>query len=267
MATDMYNYGRTLLLNIKGSDSYFSNVPGDELIPSEYVPVILPSYLKNVRSILFGAKPDRAMLNYRAAQLLGMISTTELQQYIESLDSRITYSSYQLQLAEPSTFEPVVTQYGEIDPSKILTVIGTPNVPDDSGVSGYDYRITVDGVNILIEKLFSPTSSTQEVLSFTSGLSDPYPLPGTGYSVRVNTSTLDGGWTVRGFLRPTRTLSTLAQDLSSLGEPDFLQLFGVTDVEPYLTFKNCWNNHPDFAYKLGGLVLATIYRTQELANG
>ena len=195
-----------------------------------------------------------------------MPSSTELQQYVEELGSRITYSSYQIQLAQPSTFQPAVTQYGESDASKILTVIGGPSSPDASGISGYDYRVTVDGVNIIIDKLFSPTSSTQEVLSFTAGLSDAYPLAGTDYSVRVNTSTLDGGWTVRGFLRPTRTLDALEEELRSLGEPDFLQLFGVTSVEPYQTFKNCWNNHPDFAYRLGGLVLATIYRTGELTN-
>lgn len=262
----MYNYGRTLLLNIEGSDNYFVDIPGDELIPSEYVPATLPTYLTNIRRILFGANPDRAMLNYRSAQLLQLISSTELQQYVESLDSRITYSSYQLQLAQPSTFEPTVTQYGEIDTAKVLTVVGSPNSPDSSGTSGYDFRVTVDGVNITINKLFSPTSSTQEVLSFTSGLSDLYALPGTGYSVRVNTSTLDGGWTVRGFLRPTATLDSLELAIQALGEPDFLQLFGVSDVEPYLTFKNCWNDHPEFAYRLGGLVLAVMYRTQELTN-
>lgn len=262
----MYNYGRTLLLNLAGNDSYFANIPGDELIPSSYVPLILPTYLKNVRNILFGATPDRAMLDYRAAQLLGMISSTELQQYIEELDSRITYSSYQLQLAQPATFQPTVTQYGEKDASKILTVTGSPDSPDASGVSGYDYRVTVDGVNITIDKLFSPTSSTQEVLSFTSGLSDSYPLEGTGYRVTVNTNTFDGGWTVRGFLRPTRSLNTLEQSLQSIGEPTFLQLFGVVDVEPYLTFKNCWKYHPEFAYRLGGLILASIYRTRELDN-
>lgn len=262
----MYNYGRTLLLNIAGNDSYFANIPGDELIPSDYVPAVLPTYLRNVRRILFGANPDRAMLNYRAAQLLEMLSSTELQQYIEELDPRITYSSYQLQLARPSTFQPSVTQYGENDPSKILTVVGSPNAPDSSGTSGYEYRVTVDGANITINKLFSPTSSTQEVLSFTSGRSDLYPLEGTGYSVVVNTSTFDGGWTVRGFLRPTLNLSTIEESLRSLGEPDFLQLFGITSVEPYQTFKNCWNNHPDFAYRLGGLVLAVIYRTRELTN-
>jgi len=263
----MYNYGRTLLLNLPGNDRYFANVPGDELIPSAYFAQELPNYLREFRKSLFGATPDRAMLNYRAAQLLELIQATELQQYILDLDSRLTYSSYQLQLAAPATFKPVVTQYGDEDPQKILTVIGTPESPDVSGTSGYDYRVTLDGVNIMIDRLAPPPSTTQHVLSFTAGLSDIYPLPGSGYSIRVNTSTLNGGWTVRGFLRPVASLNSLETAIQSLGEPLFLQLFGVTDVEPYLTFKNCWENHPEFAYRLGGLVLAMIYRTQELING
>lgn len=263
----MYNHARTLLLNLSGNDRYFANIPGDELIPSSYSSQELPNYLRQLRAVLLGASPDRAMLNYRAAQLLELVESTELQQYVLDLDPRITYSSYQLQLAAPSTFEPVVTQYGEDDPLKILTVIGSPTSPDASGVSGYDYRVTLDGVNITIERLAPPPSTTQHVLSFTSGLSDVYPLPGSGYSVRVNTSTLDGGWSVKGFLRPTSTLNSLESALRKLGEPLFIQLFGVVDVEPYLTFKNCWNNHPEFAYRLGGLVLAMIYRSQELLDG
>ena len=263
----MYNYGRALLLNISGNDGYFANVPGDELIPAKYNKQVLPTYLKSIRGVLLGATPDRSMLNYRAAQLLQLIEATELQQYILEQDPRLTYSGHQVQLASPSTFDPVITQYGETDSQKILTVTGVPGSPDVSGVSGYDYRVTLDGVNIIIDKLFSTASTTQHVLSFTSGLSDAYELPGSGYKIRVNTNTLSGGWSVRGFLRPTVSLTELEGSLGRLGEPTFLQLFGVTDVEPYLTFKNCWANHPEFAYRLGGLVLASLYRTKELSGG
>jgi hypothetical protein len=263
----MYNYGRTLLLNVTGDDLYFANVPGDELISSEYVQQDLPSYLRNFRKALFGAAPDRAMLDYRAAQLLQLVEATELQQHILALDPRLTYSSYQLQLAAPVTFSPAVTQYGEIDPLKILTVIGGAGSPDSSGGSGYDYRVTLDGVNITIDRLTPPPTTTQHVLSFTSGLSASYDLPGSGYKIRVNTSTLSGGWSIKGFLRPTLALDTIEAEIQNLGESQFLQLFGVTDAEPYVTFKNCWNNHPEFAYRLGGLVLAYIYRTKELAGG
>lgn len=263
----MYNHARTLLLNLPGNDQYFANIPGDELIPAAYTTQELPNYLRQLRAMLFGANPDRAMLNYRVAQLLELTESTELQQYILQLDSRVTYSSYQRQLADPETFKPTVTQYGEKNSAKILTVIGSPDSPDDSGVSRYDYRITLDGANISIQRLISPTSTTQHTLSFTSGLSDAYELPGSGYSVRVNTSSLNGGWSVKGFLRPTRSLNSLESATRSLGEPVFLQLFGVVDVEPYITFKNCWNSHPEFAYRLGGLVLAMTYRLQELRNG
>ena len=50
-----------------------------------------------------------------------------------------------------------------------------------------------------------------------------------------------------------------------LGEPLFLELFGVDDnAQPYATFKNLWNDHPNPMYRLGGLVLAMIYRTNEV---
>lgn len=55
-----------------------------------------------------------------------------------------------------------------------------------------------------------------------------------------------------------------------LGEPLFLELFGVAEKEPYATFKNVWEDHPLPAYRLAGLVLAMIYRTDErmrLNNG
>ena len=52
-----------------------------------------------------------------------------------------------------------------------------------------------------------------------------------------------------------------------VGEPVLLQLFGVSPVEPYKTFHNCFLNHPELAYQLGGLLLALVYRTAELPQG
>jgi hypothetical protein len=52
--------------------------------------------------------------------------------------------------------------------------------------------------------------------------------------------------------------------LELLGEPVFLELFGVEPAEPYATFKNVWFDHPLPAYKLAGLTLAFIYRLEEV---
>jgi hypothetical protein len=54
--------------------------------------------------------------------------------------------------------------------------------------------------------------------------------------------------------------------LELLGEPVFLELFGAAPVEPYATFKNLWFDHPSAAHRLGGLLLALIYRTDAVRN-
>lgn len=63
---------------------------------------------------------------------------------------------------------------------------------------------------------------------------------------------------------PQPIIATLMPTLELLGEPVFLSLFGVTDDEPYATFKNLWFDHYAPAYRLAGLTLAIIYRTEEL---
>jgi hypothetical protein len=254
-------------MNLTGEDDYYANQIADELIPAEYKKLQLPAYLNDIRTVIFGANPDRAMLNYRCAQLLTLISATQLQEYVTALDPRLTYSSYPLQLASDSTFSPTVSQYGNVDNSKVLTVIGGASSPDASGSCEYDYDITIVAGNLIIHNLKAATT-TSTAISLTDNLSQPISLSGLEYSVRVNTAAFaGGGWRISGFLRPTVSLSSLEGELQSLSEPVMLQLFGVTDIEPYITFKNCWTYHPDFAYRLGGVVLAAAYRTDELRGG
>jgi hypothetical protein len=251
-------------MNIKGSSQIFANVPGDELIPVDYHKLNLPTYLDVFRARFFGAMPDRAMLNYRVAQLLTMIESTELQSHILALDPRITYPSYETQLAVDATFQPRINQY-EGSSSNHITVIGKAISPDSSGLAGYDYRVILDGTSIHIERLNTPFQSKTELIELTDNLSQVVSLPLSGYKVRVN-SLGPAAWTLRGYLRPMVSLSSIEQGLRSVGEPYLLQLFGVSNEEPYLTFRNCWKEHPEFAYRLGGLVLAMIYRTEEIRN-
>ena len=251
-------------MNIKGSTRTYDNVPGDELIPAGYQQLELPTYLDSVRTRLFGAMPDRAMLNYRVRQLLTLIEATELQSHILNLDPRLTYSSQQNDLISELDFRPVVTQYQGTEDNRI-TITGNAISPDTSGLSGYDYRVVTDGSNINIERLNPPPQSKTELLNMTDGLSQPVSLPLSGYRVSVSEAS-PAAWTIRGYLRPTESLINLDQRLRSIGEPYLLQLFGTSNVEPYVTFRNCWVNHPEFAYRLGGIVLAAIYRTEEIRN-
>lgn len=257
----MYNQARTLLVNLNGSSDIFSDVPGDEPIPSAYRQLELPTYLDVFRARLFGAKPDRAMLNYRTAQLLSLIETTDLQSHVLALDSRITYSLPNLFLN--SIFEPYVNKYAG---NNTLTLRGKASSPDATGVCKYDFRVNVVGGNIEVRRITWPETQETTPLVITDNLSQTIRLPYSDYTVCVS-STNPASWVIRGYLRPTVSLATLAQSFQTVGEPNLLQLFGVVDAEPYRTFKQCWQNHPDFAYRLGGIVLAVIYRTEELRNG
>jgi len=257
----MINHARTLLLNLDGAAGYMENYPGEELIPANYKSLALPTYLNIVRNRLFGANPDRTMLNYRAAQLLRLIQATELQQYILELDSRITYANRPL--IANNVFSPVIAQYrGSLSDRLYLT--GNPLDPDDSGICYYAYDIQLDTSHFMIQRQSFPLIKELIPYTFTAGETQPVALPFSGYLIHTNTVSTQAAWTIRGHLRPGRSLTRIETNLRSIGEPELIQLFGTADVEPYTTFKNCWEKHTDFAYRLGGIVLAYIYRSHQL---
>lgn len=296
----MYNHARSLLVNIDGSTSVFSDVPGDELIPPGYKKIALPTYLENIRGKLFGAKPDRAMLNYRAAQLLTLIDSTDLREYITDLDNRLTYVAGKK--IPDSFFQPTISDEADSNNTKqTLILLGKPASPDVSGISYYLYQAEAslqggaDYGNLTVSRLNWPKKEVRETLYFENGLSQAVSLPYSGYSIKFREANLPttGGsgvgymtyngklenepagltleqpalFTIKGFLRPSNNFSSILSSLNNIGEPYLLQLFGTDNEEPFRTFKNCWANHPDFAYRLAGIVLAVIYRTEVLRNG
>jgi hypothetical protein len=75
-------------------------------------------------------------------------------------------------------------------------------------------------------------------------------------------------WNIATYARPESAIISCLPRLGFLGEPAFLELFGVrNDIEPYATFKNIWFDSPDPSYRLAAFVLAVIYRTNERYNG
>lgn len=78
------------------------------------------------------------------------------------------------------------------------------------------------------------------------------------------TDGLDAQWLVETKVNPAPIITTAMSALEMLGEPVYLDIFGVEAEEPYATFKNLWFDHPLPVYKLAGMVLAVIYRTEEL---
>ena len=73
-------------------------------------------------------------------------------------------------------------------------------------------------------------------------------------------------WELEVYSRPGSVIPVCMPKLEFLGEPFYLQLFGVGNVEPYATFKNIWFDHPNQAYRMAAFTLAMIYRTNEITR-
>jgi hypothetical protein len=76
------------------------------------------------------------------------------------------------------------------------------------------------------------------------------------------TSLIGARWLIETIAKPAPILTTALPTLEILGEPLFLELFGLSSDEPFNTFRNLWSDHPQAIYRLAGLTLAVIYRTE-----
>ncbi len=254
----MYNHARTLLMNVDGGPQ--SGYPGDELIPT-YKAVQLPHLLEGVRAQLFGTSPDRHMLNYRVRQLLALTHATPLEEYLLAKDPRVTYRLDTDDWPD-SVFAPAAVRLAGPG-SASLTVIGSPTPPDASGRCYLAYEVEVTASDtVKVTRRTAPGQIVLFELAVTDGLSDAVPLPGSGYSVLLS-SDLAQVWQVSAVNRPQLDPSALAEAVASLSEQTFNALFGVTDVEPYATFRALWFRKRELPLRLGALVCALVYRTDE----
>ena len=259
----MFNHARTLLLNISGSNNPGPDYLGEELVPYEYRARSLSTPLQNIRRHLFGANPDRAMLNYRAQQLLSTIEKTSLQEFVTDLDNRITYRFGKDHiLARHETWEPKIVRIGG-DVSNALYVTGKPVRPDYTGRLYYQFSISLSGTAITISRETPPIDSKSIDYSLVNNLSPAFDLLYTGYRIHVNTTSSLVSWSVSGYLRPQLSFGDIVQSLDKVGEPTLVELFGTKNVEPWNTFKNLWYDSSDVVYRLGAITLALIYRTNE----
>lgn len=260
----MFNHARTLLMNVKGSSSPGEDFFGEELVPVDYKKLELPTYLDVVRSRLFGADPDRAMLNYRVKQLLNLVQSTELNEYVLALDPRVTYDladEHDLVLRE--TFRPASRQVAGSPAA--LYVLGTQTAPDPVGRLRFQYDVDVLlSDSIEIKRVTPYPRSWIFAHSLSNGLSPAYELPSTGYRVAVNTNNPGTRFIVEGFLRPEWSMGQIVNMLQSMGETVLVQLLGIDATEPYQTFRTLWYDHPELPYRLSAIVLAIVYRMEEL---
>jgi hypothetical protein len=59
-------------------------------------------------------------------------------------------------------------------------------------------------------------------------------------------------------------MSEIVEQLESIGDDTLTELFGTKRIEPWNTFRNVWYDHPELPYRLSAIVLALVYRTNEV---
>lgn len=312
----MINHARTLLLNQPGKN-YMPGTLGEEYTPPDYTPVNVPSYIALPRKILFGSNPDKVFLNFRAAELMGLVHATELSEFVYAFDPRETYTANNgVDFFSAPSFVALNKTSG-YNSAKIF-LGGRTRADNSRGRSFRDYTIQLVEENGNTKAAINSSISTDsaiesvEFANGTNGLSAPVAIVGSELTAQFLDSTLisaaklaleniDGfvlqedynkidieigttlpfsfppalpligdnssviaQWQLQTYARPSDAISFCLPKLETLGEPLFLELFGVrNDVQPYATFKNIWFDHPMPVYRLAAFVLAIIYRTEE----
>lgn len=244
--------------------SFKQHIIAEEIIDPNYVPKVLPTYIRSLRAVLFGDNPDRSMLNYRVKQLLAMIHASELAEFVTDLDPRITYNfETNTSLSEEGLNNVIVEQVSGTASELILA--GAPSSPDRLGQMLFQWRVSYTSPTTTITRLY-PYQTQNTTAIFTAGVSQEIPLLGSNLTVRHKDSTAD--WTVTHRAKPKRDLGELMANIDTLGETTFTKLFNVSNskgkTEPFQTFYNLWRQHYALPYRLGAVVLAMGYQTDEL---
>lgn len=262
----MVNHVRTLLMNLDGSSPAPPWAVGEEPLDPGYRAVAVPAELAIVRQRLFGADPDRNMLNYRCHQLLGVVHATELGGWALAKDPRVTYLGRpRPELFAADAFTPAVEGRSGSPP---LAVVGAAGEIDAHGRMWHQYLLRTAGSELveLLQQAPRPRLETL-ALSVTAGLSEPLPLGDSGYGVRLTHPAADQLWRIGFNIRPQWDLGQILAGLDVIGEPVLLGLFGVSPDEPLKTFKNLFHDHAELPWRLGAAVLALAWQLDNVRTG
>lgn len=268
----MINAARTLLLNMAGP--YQGSTPGEEILPEDYRPKVLPPPLATVHRILFGSSPDRTFLNYRGRQLLQLLHATELDGYLRQLDDRITYLPFTAQAFAGVFVSHVSRISGSVHGITSRAFLKGRQVADEQlGRTAYRWWIDVtDAATIRVTRRLHERSTIDREITVVDGLSSDIPLQGSGLTLQLSCGTAaDDLQPIVGTVlqidctaRPERNLAEIYYELRSVGQTVTEALFGAFPAEPYRTFYNLWTQNPHMPYAMGGLLTAFIYRLNEL---
>lgn len=262
----MINHVRNLLMNA-APGSGFSGQLGDEIIDPSYIVRRPPGHIQTLRQILFGAAPDREMLNYRCRQFMTLLHATELRSHVLNFDSRITYSFDTNPFLPASLYAVVITG----GPLNMYHTGGTgeSNSPDVSGKMLHRWMLVKPESNTVTATHIQGGLVAEQSIPLTvdtPGLFQPVRLPGTDLMVSIQESGDASTWIVQQRRRPQLGAGDLVATLEMLSPDVLIRLFGTgtaeVAVEPLRTLREVWYNHHETAYRLGAVLLAMALRTE-----
>jgi len=255
----MINHARNLLLNRDGSDEYPWDFPGEEYVPPTFVKRRLPSWLDRGMQTLFGSNPDRLFLNHRLRQIMPLLHTTELEDYILALDSRITYWPP----VDDDLFDQVYGQQVDQIPGTwpVKTYMTGEHLADDGvGRTTIQWALeVVDGQYVRVTRQTPPATSELVPYTITDGLSSLIPLTGTGLTFRFHEADSGTSWMIYSRAKPRNDISDVLRGMADIMGVGNIQNFLTSPNEPWLTFRNLWYDSDGFAYQYGGMLMALIY--------
>ena len=257
------NHIRTLLLNdVKMTPS--ASRPGEEYVDQAFLPRQLPQQFDRIRRVLFGAAPDRAMLNFRLHQCMQAIHATDLAEYVTYHDTRITYLPFDRVELFNTAFMTLVSSEAATGP---LTLLGAPQANETSGKLYHWFRAHVIDADWIHLIQYQPITATEAAnYTLTSGTSDIITFPSSDVKFTFTGSPGDM-WDVQGVSRPTKNMADiLASLVSVVSDADHDVLFGANPQEPMLTFKRTWLTHDFYANRLSALLLAMAFQTHALSE-
>lgn len=252
----MINHVRTLLMN-RAKDGAHYTEPGEEFIDPAFVPRLLPRTLRRAHAALFGSAPDRLFLNYRARQVMELLHSTELEEYVYASDGRVTY----LPMSQDTYFSGVfgVSYTQHAGAPLPLTIHGAHAADDGAGITTNSWALEIlSPTQALLDRLTPPFTSGN-VVEYTqsNGLSGYVTLPGSDLRIKFPTADAEGAaFHITSRARPGEDITARLGAFARLLDDATLSAMFLPRQEPLITFENSYRDNDLFAYKMSGLLLA-----------
>lgn len=260
----MINRVRTLLMN-RGRGGNDLRLPGEEYIPADFVRRVQPIWLRRIYARLFGARPDRLFINYRMRQLMQMIHTTPLGEFVADDDATITYLPFRDEL-NGDLFQQVVTPAG----TGVAYLHGTHSADEATGQTKYDWTVQLIAEDTVRVTSHIPVTTYVDIpVTFTGGLSSTVALIPKRLTTSFSTPVEGFGYRVQSIVKPATDLATVLTTAFNGAEGlDTLNLFNPDIAAEQAMYYDIWTNHPQFIMRYAAvcMAIANFTETQETAG-